>query len=171
MSGSASWWCWAVTGVFDVVGFALAGLIPLIIGLVSLIGRRVIGMFNFTLAESPRGLRVTRGLTNLTSQSVPVNRIQGVRVVQPLLWRPLGWYRIDVNILGYGHSEGEDNDSSAHQRAAPGRRRRPGPTGPRPDPARHRSRPRSSCIRRPGGPGGCARSTSGPCGTATTTGS
>ena len=36
-------------------------------------------MFNFTLAESPRGLRITRGLTNLTSQSVPINRIQGVQ--------------------------------------------------------------------------------------------
>lgn len=103
----------AVTAGFDVVGFALAGLIPLAIGLVSMIGRRVFQMFNFTLAQSVRGVRVTRGLFNLTSQSVPVNRIQGVRVLQPILWRRLGWYRIDVNVLGYGSSEGSDNDTAA----------------------------------------------------------
>jgi putative membrane protein len=102
-----------VTAGFDVMAFALAGLIPLAIGLFSMISRRVFQMFNFTLAQSARGVRVTRGLFNLTSQSVPVNRIQGVRVLQPILWRRLGWYRIDVNVLGYGSSEGADNDTSA----------------------------------------------------------
>lgn len=102
-----------VTTAFDVVTFALAGLIPLAIGIVSMIGNRVIQMFNFTLAQSARGVRVTRGLTNLTSQSVPVNRIQGVRVLQPVLWRRLGWYRIDVNVLGYSGGDSNDNDRSA----------------------------------------------------------
>ncbi len=84
----------------------------MIIGLVTLIGRRLIGMFNFTLAESARGLRAARGLTSLTSQSIPIDRIQGIRVAQSLLWRPFGWYKIDINILGYGHSDSEDGDSS-----------------------------------------------------------
>jgi putative membrane protein len=101
------------TAAFGVVPLALGGLIPLLIGMVSLIWRRVIGMFNFTLAESPRGLRITRGLTNLTSQSVPINRIQGVKVSQPLLWRLLGWYRMDVDILGYAQGDGENNESNA----------------------------------------------------------
>jgi putative membrane protein len=73
----------------------------------------VIGMFNFTMAESPRGLRITRGLTNLTSQSVPINRIQGVKTSQPLLWKLQGWYRVDVDILGYAHGDSEDNESNA----------------------------------------------------------
>ena len=77
-----------VTASLGVVPLALGGLIPLLIGMLSLIWRRVIGMFNFTLAESPRGLRITRGLTNLTSQSVPINRVQGVKTSQPLLWQP-----------------------------------------------------------------------------------
>jgi putative membrane protein len=93
--------------------YALGGLIPLLIGMLTLVWRRVIGMFNFTLAESPRGLRVTRGLTNLTSQSVPIDRIQGVKTSQPLLWKPLGWYRVDVDILGYGHDESDNNESNA----------------------------------------------------------
>ena len=99
--------------VFDVGRFALAPMIALAIGVVTMISRRVVSMFNFTLAESPRGLRITRGLTNLTSQSVPVNRIQGVKVVQPLLWKPNGWFRVDVDIVGYGQSDGEDNENQA----------------------------------------------------------
>lgn len=102
-----------LTAVTDISPFALTAAIPLLLGTVSLIGRRVISMYNFTLAESPRGLRVTRGLANLTSQSVPINRIQGVKTTQPLLWKALGWYRLDVDIVGYATSDGEDNDSAA----------------------------------------------------------
>ena len=102
-----------VTSAFGVVPLALGALIPLVIGMLSLIWRRVIGMFNFTLAESSRGLRITRGLTNLTSQSVPINRIQGVKTSQPLLWRPMGWYRVDIDILGYAQGDSENNESTS----------------------------------------------------------
>jgi len=102
-----------VTASLHVTAYALPGLVPLLINAVSLVSRRVITMFHFTLAESPRGLRVTRGLTNLTSQSVPVNRIQGVRLSQPLFWKPFGWYRVDVDVLGYGGGDGENNSSTA----------------------------------------------------------
>ncbi|HET9872041.1 MAG TPA: PH domain-containing protein [Propionibacteriaceae bacterium] len=103
----------AVSAGFGVITYALPGLLPLVIGGISMIGRRVVSMFNFTLAQSSRGLRVTRGLTNLTSQSVPVDRIQGVKISQPLLWRWVDWYRVDVDILGYGASAGENNESDA----------------------------------------------------------
>jgi putative membrane protein len=102
-----------VTGVLGVIVYALPGLLPAAIGLLSLISRRLIGMFNFTLADSSRGLRITRGLTNLTSQSVPLDRIQGLSVSQPMLWKKLGWWRVDVDILGYGSSEGENNENNA----------------------------------------------------------
>lgn len=102
-----------VTGIYDVMAYALPGLLPLLIGAVSVIGRRVFAMYGFTLSESARGLRVTRGLTNLSSQSVPVNRIQGVKTSQPLLWRPFGWYRVDVDIVGYAGGDSENNDSAA----------------------------------------------------------
>ncbi len=101
------------TSVMGWILYALPGLLPAVIGLVSLISRRVISMFNFTLADSSRGLRITRGLTALTSQSVPLDRIQGLSVSQPLLWKRLGWWRVDVDILGYGSSEGENNQDNA----------------------------------------------------------
>src|SRR4051812_6491390 len=53
-----------ITAAFQ-VAVALPGLIPVVISAVSMIGSRVIAMFNFTVAESGRGVRITRGLTNL----------------------------------------------------------------------------------------------------------
>jgi putative membrane protein len=102
-----------VAASYGALGYALPALAPLLIGSVTLVSRRVIGMFHFTLAQSPRGLRVTRGLTSLTSQSVPVDRIQGVRVSQSILWRPAGWFRVDVDIFGYGTSSDENNENGA----------------------------------------------------------
>jgi len=99
---------------FEINQAAFSLLIPLVVGAVTMVSRRVVSMFNFTLAESPRGLRITRGLTNLTSQSVPINRLQGVRLTQPLLWRPVGWYRVDVDVVGYASSgDGENNETQA----------------------------------------------------------
>ena len=96
------------------MGFvALGGFVPMLFGVFSLVSRRVVAMFHFTLAESSRGLRVTRGLTNLSSQSVPVDRIQGVRLCQPALWKPFGWWRVDVDIVGYASNDREDNSGGA----------------------------------------------------------
>ena len=107
-----------ITGVafalgFGVLQYAFSGLIPLAIGAFTMVSRRVIAMFNFTLAESPRGLRITRGLTNLTSQSVPINRIQAVKVSQPLLWKLPRWYRVDIDVVGYTSSDSENNETQA----------------------------------------------------------
>lgn len=94
---------------------ALGGIIPFAMGVVSMISRRVVTQFNYTLAETggvrpdkPTGLRITRGLTNLSSQSVPLDRIQGVRITQSWLWRKLRLHRVDIDVLGYDHS-GEDS--------------------------------------------------------------
>lgn len=64
--------------------------------------RRVTGQFNFTLSTRPAGLRISRGLTDLTSQSLPPRRIQFVRLSQSLLWRRLGWYRAEIDVIGLG---------------------------------------------------------------------
>ncbi|WP_111766621.1 PH domain-containing protein [Nakamurella deserti] len=98
---------------FAVLSFLVPSMIPVAIGTLTLVSRRVLAMFRFTLSESPHGLRVARGLTNLTSQSVPLDRVQGVRVTQSLLWRPFGWYRLDVDVLGYRSEREENNRSEA----------------------------------------------------------
>lgn len=104
---------YVVTGIFGVALYALPAVIPYAIGLFSLLGRHVLAQFNYTLAESGKGLRVTRGLTNLTSQSIPIDRVQGLRIIQPILWRTFGWFRIDVDVLGIKTSHGEKDSGGS----------------------------------------------------------
>lgn len=99
---------------------AFAGLIPFAMGVVGLISRRVLTQFNYTLAETGgvhpdelTGLRITRGLTNLTSQSVPLDRIQGVRIRQSWLWRRLRLHRVDIEVLGYHADENSEGQGSS----------------------------------------------------------
>lgn len=112
-------WTIMVFVVLLVVGAALgqpvvglAALVPMVFAGFGLISRRVAAQFNYTLAESARGLRISRGLTNLTSQSLPLDRIQGVRISQPVLWRPFGWSRVDIDVLGYGSTSNREENRS-----------------------------------------------------------
>jgi putative membrane protein len=81
-------------------------------GIGGFVVRRFTGQFNFTLSSRPAGLRISRGLASLTSQSLPPRRIQLVRLSQSLLWRRLGWYRAEIDILGLGMRNEEDTHAS-----------------------------------------------------------
>ena len=59
-------------------------------------------LFEFRVASAVDGVRVRRGLLEQRTQTVPPGRVQAVRLSQPLLWRPLRWWRVEVNIAGYG---------------------------------------------------------------------
>ncbi len=60
--------------------------------------------YNFTAAISPDGIRLRYGLLDTQAQTLPPGRIQAVKIAQPPLWRPFGWYRMQVNVAGYGTS-------------------------------------------------------------------
>jgi putative membrane protein len=62
--------------------------------------RRVFSEFGFVAAEAPDGLRVRSGLLQTTAETIPRGRVQAVRQVEPLLWRPLGWCRLEVDVAG-----------------------------------------------------------------------
>ncbi|WP_420176027.1 PH domain-containing protein [Luteococcus sp. OSA5] len=90
---------------------ALVGVIPLVTGLISMIGRDVIKQWNYSLVRSGQALKVTRGMTSLVSQTLPTNRIQGLQITQHQLWRPFGLYRVRMDVLGYGSEDAEDGAS------------------------------------------------------------
>src|SRR6478735_5925521 len=77
-------------------------LIPAAIGLAAAYWSSFNKGYNFTAAVSPDGLRLRYGLLDTRAQTVPPGRIQALKVSQPPLWRILGWYRIQVNVAGYG---------------------------------------------------------------------
>jgi putative membrane protein len=60
--------------------------------------------YNFRAAVSPDGIRLRYGLLETRAQTVPPGRVQAVAVSQPLLWRTKDWYRIKINVAGYGVS-------------------------------------------------------------------
>lgn len=89
----------------------LAAAVPTISGLFGFVSRRVTGQFNYTLSRRQHGLRISRGLTSLTSQSLPARRVQAAQVSQSPLWRRLGLYRIDIEVIGWG-AVTDDEDKS-----------------------------------------------------------
>ena len=60
-----------------------------------------------TVVESPDGLRLRGGLVALTAETIRPGRVQAVRMVEPLLWRPFGWCRLEVDVAGTQKREGE----------------------------------------------------------------
>lgn len=88
----------------------VASIIPVGLGiagwLYAIVRMRIFEQWGFRLSHARGGVRVDRGLFNRISQSVPIGRIQGVVVEQPLLWRLFGWYRMRVDTAGY--SRGQD---------------------------------------------------------------
>jgi putative membrane protein len=70
--------------------------------------RRVLRDWNFTLLRDATGLRLRHGLLEARSQIVPLDRLQAVRATWPLLWRPVGWLRMRMDVAGYaGPEQGE----------------------------------------------------------------
>ncbi|MGA8014425.1 MAG: PH domain-containing protein [Candidatus Dormiibacterota bacterium] len=54
--------------------------------------------FDFTIGEAPDGLRLHRGLLQKRHETVPYARVQALRLVRPLLWRPFGWARVELDV-------------------------------------------------------------------------
>lgn len=99
------------------VVFGLA--LPAVGGLWGFLVRRVSSQWGYSFVRSANGLKITRGLTNLSSQSVPRQRIQCLRIAQPFGWRRVGWYRVEMVVLG-GHEVSEgDEAGDAHATLLP----------------------------------------------------
>jgi putative membrane protein len=77
-------------------------LIPAALGLAASYWNLFNKGYNFTAAISPDGIRLRYGLLDTQAQTLPPGRIQALKISQPPLWRLFGWYRIQVNVAGYG---------------------------------------------------------------------
>lgn len=76
-------------------------LIPVVLAFGTVAWRELEGAFDFTVAESPDGLRLRHGLLARRSQTVPPGRVQALRIFQPYLWRHRDWVRVQINVAGY----------------------------------------------------------------------
>lgn len=83
----------------------LAVLFPAFVGFGGALWGRVNAGASFRAAVSPDGIRLRHGLTEQRAQTVPPGRVQAVRLTQPLWWRRSDWWRVEINVAGYGTSE------------------------------------------------------------------
>ncbi len=87
-------------------------LIPAALGLAASYWSLFNKGYNFTAAISPDGIRLRYGLLDTQAQTLPPGRIQALKISQPPLWRIFGWYRIQLNVAGYGAVEGAGGNSA-----------------------------------------------------------
>ncbi|KQW09568.1 PH domain-containing protein [Streptomyces sp. Root369] len=65
---------------------------------------RFVSEYDWTVGESPDGLRIDHGLLDRSHETVPPGRVQTVRIVEPLLWRRRGWVRVELDVAGSSNS-------------------------------------------------------------------
>lgn len=87
------------------LGVGLVTFFPFLLVIGSDVWRRLNTQWQFTVADSPDGLRLRSGLLSTRAQTVPPGRVQAVRIRQPLLWRPFGWAAVHMNVAGVGRSQ------------------------------------------------------------------
>ena len=105
----------AVTAPEAAIGIiSSSGVIGL--GLLTFLWHRLNGGYNLTVAQATDGLRVRSGLLDTTAETIPAGRVQAVRMTEPLLWRPLGWCRLEVDVAGRQRKEGENAPESQQLR-------------------------------------------------------
>jgi putative membrane protein len=102
-----------VIPVFTAIGVgpvAAVSFVPILIGSVTVLIRRVGRNLRFTVVSTQDGVRVASGIISTSTEAVPPGRVHALRVEQPLLWRPAGWWRVSVNRAG--HAAGRRNSES-----------------------------------------------------------
>ena len=103
------------------LGLVLAG-VPfgaLGVGVASVLGaalslaRKVVGWWDWRVSALPTGIQVKHGMFSLSTRTFNVERLQGVRVTEPLLQRPFGLARLELSVAGGAHDKGDDGNGTA----------------------------------------------------------
>nr|WP_216645499.1 PH domain-containing protein [Isoptericola halotolerans] len=89
----------------------LFSLLPAVLGVGTFLFNRFAGEFGFRAAVSPDGIRLRHGLLETRSQTIPPGRVQAIELSQGLWWRGKDWWRIKVNVAGYGVEGSEGTQS------------------------------------------------------------
>ncbi|OIJ89680.1 PH domain-containing protein [Streptomyces colonosanans] len=78
--------------------------VPLLGGAATRSVGRFMGAYDWTVGDSPDGLRIDHGLLDRAHETVPPGRVQTVHIVEPLLWRRLGWVHVELDVAGSSQS-------------------------------------------------------------------
>ena len=89
--------------------FLILGVVPLLIVMAGIMFGQFNKGFNFTLSRTDDAVRTGSGLTSTITESIPFGRIHAVEARQPLLWRPLGWWKVRITTAGHSVAQGGQN--------------------------------------------------------------
>ncbi|MBV8479143.1 MAG: PH domain-containing protein, partial [Actinobacteria bacterium] len=95
----------------------LGGGAAWVITAAQLVWRRFNQEYKLTVLDVPDGLLVRGGLVALNAETIRPGRVQAVRMVEPFLWRRLGWCRLEVDVAGRQRAEGEGRSDRRALRA------------------------------------------------------
>lgn len=109
----------AAVGAGRAAAAVVGAWVPVAVVLLSVIGRRILAEYGFRIGGAGDGMRLHSGLIQTRAQTIPVGRVQALRCTQPLLWRPLGWVRVEVDMARQRRSgrRGSESDSQLLSRA------------------------------------------------------
>lgn len=77
-------------------------LVPWLAGSVPWLLRTVDKSYRFRAELKDHLIEIHYGWLNRRRQSIPLGRVHAVEIMQPTLWRFLGWWRVRISIAGYG---------------------------------------------------------------------
>ena len=78
--------------------------------------RRFNGGYRLTVTDAADGLQVRSGLIETIAETIPSGRIQALRMTQPLVWRALGWCRLEVDVAMQRSKGRQDRDAARASR-------------------------------------------------------
>ncbi|AAT89837.1 hypothetical protein ATY41_04540 [Leifsonia xyli subsp. xyli] len=80
--------------------------LPGLIGSASLVINRFTKSLRYSIAGTPDGVRVGFGFLSTSNETLPPGRVHAVEAIQPLLWRPFGWWQIRIDTAGRSREKG-----------------------------------------------------------------
>ncbi|GAA4266167.1 PH domain-containing protein [Frondihabitans peucedani] len=98
----------ATTGQY----FLLFVFLPTLLGSFSYYSRRVVKSLRYSITATRDGIRIGWGLLSTSNETLPPGRIHSIRLSQPLLWRPFGWWEVKINRASHSSTKGADNQAN-----------------------------------------------------------
>jgi putative membrane protein len=90
--------------VFVGPGAILIWILPALVG----VWRRISAEYGRTVSEVGDGLHIEGGFVSTSAETIPRGRVQALKLTEPILWRPFGWCRLQVDLAGH---QGRDADA------------------------------------------------------------
>ncbi|HIW61842.1 MAG TPA: PH domain-containing protein [Candidatus Stackebrandtia excrementipullorum] len=92
----------------DMTFYGIAGLVTATVGILLRPVSKAMSNYDFAMRDTADGLRITRGLTERRSQTLPPSRVTAVAIRWPFMWRRLGWVNARVANAGFTGQGGEE---------------------------------------------------------------